>query len=123
MTYAIDHEARLVRIVGDGRLTDQEMLECISALREDPRLEPDMNTLSDMREIEVAFTQRGVSAMIDVMERTASRRSSARAAIVVSTDVAFGMGRMFELQVDERVAPTVRIFRDLLAAREWLGIE
>lgn len=123
MTYTIDREARLVRIVGAGRLTEDAMVECISALREDSQLEPDMNTLSDVREIEVAFTPQGLSAMIDVMERSASRSPSARAAIVVSSDVAFGMGRMLELKADERVGPSFRVFRDILAARKWLGIE
>jgi hypothetical protein len=99
------------------------MVHCISTLRSDPQLEPDMNTLSDMREIEVDFSTQGVSTMIEVMERTADKRSGARAAIVVGTDVAFGMGRMVELRSDERAEPNFRIFRDMLAASEWLGIE
>ena len=121
MTYEIDPEARLVRLLGTGLITDEEMVRCISTLRADPRLEPDMNTLSDMREIEVGFTSTGVARMLDVMEKTADRRRSARSAIVVSTDLAFGMGRMVELQSDERVDPTFRIFRDMDAALEWLG--
>ncbi len=122
MSYSIDPEARLVRIVGSGRLTDDEMVQCVSALRADPKLEPDMSTLSDMRDIEVAFTPEGVERMVDAMEATAERRSQARAAIVVGSDVAFGMGRMFEMQSEERTAPSFRIFRDMDAAREWLGI-
>jgi hypothetical protein len=113
----------LVRIVGTGALTDEEMVECVSALREDSLLDPDMNTLSDMREIEVAFTSEGVRTMIGIMKRSAKRRSAAKAAIVVSTDIAFGMGRMLELQADGIVEPSFRIFRDLAAACEWLGIE
>jgi hypothetical protein len=122
VTYTIDREARLVRIVGSGPLTDEEMAECVSALREDSCLEPDMNTLADMREIEVAFTAQGVRTMIEIMMRSAKRRSAANAAIVVSTDVAFGMGRMLELQADGIVEPSFRIFRDLAAACDWLGI-
>jgi hypothetical protein len=60
--------------------------------------------------------------MLEAMERTADRRSRARAAIVGSSDVASGMGRMLELRSDERVDPSFRIFRDLLAACGWLGI-
>ena len=81
-----------------------------------------MNTLSDMREIRVGFTTQGVSRMVDVMQRTGDRRFAAKAAIVVSSDVSFGMGRMVELWSDERVDPSFRIFRDMDAAREWLGI-
>lgn len=123
MTYSIDPKARLVRLVGTGLLTDDEMVRCISTLRADPRLEPDMNTLSDMREIEVGFTTQGVKRMIDVMEWTDDRRVAAKAAIVVSTNVAFGMGRMVEMWSDEQVEPSFRIFREMDAAREWLSSE
>ena len=93
-TRAAQNPDGLVRIVGTGRLTDEEIVECISSLRTDPKLEPDMNTLSDMRDIEVDFSTEGVVRMLTVMEGTADRRAAARAAIVVSSDVAFGMGRM-----------------------------
>jgi hypothetical protein len=76
-----------------------------------------------MRKIEVGFTSEGVARMIDVMESTAHRRSAAKAAIVVGSDVAFGMGRMFEIQSLERAEPTFRIFRDMGDACRWLGVE
>jgi hypothetical protein len=123
ISYTIDEEAQLVRIVGTGRVADEEMVKCVSSLRKDPKLAPDMNTLSDMREIEVGFTSEGVARMIDVMESTAHRRSASKAAIVVGSDVAFGMGRMFEMQSVERVKPSFRIFRDMGDARRRLGIE
>ena len=123
MAYTVDPEARLVRIVGTGRLTGEEIVQCISALRRDARLEPDMNTLSDMRDIEVAFSTQGVSRMLTVMEETADKRAAAKAAIVVGSDVAFGMGRMVEMRSDERAEPSFRVFREMAAACAWLGIE
>jgi len=56
MTYVIDKGSRLIRIVGTGRLIDEEMVRCVTSLRADPDLEPGMNTLSDMRDIEVDFS-------------------------------------------------------------------
>ena len=123
MTYRIDREARLVRIEGRGRLTDDEMVQCISSLRSDPELEPDMQTLSDMRDVEVDFNTEGVMRMLDVMARTAEKRSSVRAAIVVNSTVAYGMGRMLEMRAEEQSDPVFQIFRDMQAACEWLGIE
>jgi hypothetical protein len=122
MSYTIDSESRLVRFVGTGVLTDDELVGCITRLRADPRIEPGMNSLSDMREIEVGFTTDGVSRVIDVMTKTRGRRGLAKAAIVVSSDVAFGMGRMLELRAGE-LDPSFRIFRDMDAAREWVGAE
>ncbi len=48
MNYIIDKRRDLIRIIGSGVLTDEEMIQCISGLREDPALQPDMITLSDM---------------------------------------------------------------------------
>ena len=123
MTYCIDVESRLVRIMGAGRVTDDELVQCIESLRADPKLEPDMNTLSDMREIEVGFTTEGVTRMLDVMDASADRRSTSKAAIVVASDVAFGMGRMVELRSEERADPSFRIFRSMREACLWLGVE
>jgi hypothetical protein len=122
MTYTIDVEARLVRMSGSATLTDAEMLECISALLVDPLLEPDMDTLSDMRDIEIGFTREGVERMVAVMESRRDSRAASKAAIVVSTDVAFGMGRMVELRSEGQTEPRFRIFRDMRVACEWLGI-
>lgn len=123
MTYTIDEEKSLVRILGTGRVTDEEMLECISSLRSDPKLEAHMNTLSDMRDIEVGFTSDGVAGMLEIMESTADRRSAARAAIVVGSDLAFGMARMLEIQATDRLHPSFQVFRDMAAACRWLGVE
>jgi hypothetical protein len=122
MTYTIDREAGVVRIVGTGRLTDDEMVGCISSLRTDPDLTPEMSTLSDMREIEVDLSTEGVVRMHAVMENTSDSRSAARVAIVVSSDSAFGMGRMVELRSEEGAQPAFRIFRDIASAQNWLGI-
>ena len=123
MTYEIDREAGLVLIVGRGAVTDQEMVDCVSALRRDPDLEPSMPTLSDMRGIEVAFTPDGIVRMIQVMEDTKDRRDAVRAAIVADSDAAFGMGRMFEMRAQDRAEPKFGIFRDMESALDWLGAD
>ena len=120
MRYTIDADARRVLIVGSGAVTDEDLTGCVRALRADPGLEPGMNTLSDMRGIEMRFTSEGVGAMLDVMERTEDRRGPARAAIVTSTTVAFGMGRMLELRARDRVSPDFEIFSDMDEALAWL---
>ncbi len=123
MTYEIDPEVGLIRLQGSGCLTDREMIECIQSLRADPALRPDMPTLSDMREIEVGFSTAGIQEMMSVMRASAGRRGSARAAIVVSSAVAFGMGRMLEMRAEGEAEPRFRVFEDMDAARAWLGLD
>ena len=84
MTYSIDVDENLVYIVGSGRLTDEEMVDCVWELRSDPMLQPDMNVLSDMRGIEMGFSSSGIRKMLDVMVSTEDRRSESYAALVVA---------------------------------------
>ena len=120
MTYTIEKTRNLVHIIGTGIVTDEEMLGCVTKLRSDPNLEPNMNTLSDMRNITVAFTSEGIRSMIHVMDSTSAGRGNAKVAIVVSTDSAFSMGRMFELRADDREDSAIRIFKAEDEAHDWL---
>ena len=120
ITYSIDVDEKLVYIVGSGRLTDEEMVDCVRDLRSDPMLQPDMNVLSDMRAIEMGFTPNGIRKMLDIMVSTEDRRSEAYAALVVTQDVTFGMGRMLQLRARDHVTPHFEVFRDLEKARDWL---
>ncbi|MGI9327721.1 MAG: STAS/SEC14 domain-containing protein [Pseudomonadales bacterium] len=121
MSYTIDRDARLIRMSGNGLLTDDEMLQCVTALRADPALEPDLQTLSDMRDIEVGFTAAGVMRMVEVLRKTDTRREAVKVAIVTSSDAAFGMGRVFEGWSDTQVESQFRVFRDMDEANQWLA--
>lgn len=121
MSYTIDGDANVIKLTGDGLLTDQEMVDCVDAMRRDPELKPGMNSLSDMRRIEVGFTSTGVGKMLEVMRATEHMRGEARAAIVVTEDVAFGMARMFEMKTEgSELQPEFRVFRDIDEAVGWL---
>jgi hypothetical protein len=122
MAYRIDRDVGIVRIVGSGRVTDDEMVDCVSSLRTDPDLTPEMFTLSDMRKIQVDLSTSGVLRMQEIMQNSPVGRSGSRVAIVVDSDSAYGMGRMVELRNEGTRQPAFRVFRDLAAAEAWLGI-
>jgi len=122
MSYTIDQEQKVIRITGSGSVTDADMLGCIKALRSDPLLEPDMRTLSDMRDIEVAFTSDGIRQLIIIMRKAPAGRAKVKAAIVVSSSLSYGMGRMLAQYSDDEIHPSFQIFRDMAEAVDWLGI-
>ncbi|MAG31484.1 MAG: hypothetical protein CL908_11420 [Deltaproteobacteria bacterium] len=120
--YTIDAQSRLALIVGSGRLTDAEIVECASRFRSDPNLTPDMKTLTDLRSITVDFSRSGILEVISLMEKTQDQRSGARAAIVVDSEVSFGMSRVWEMRVHGQVDTRVRVFRDMTEAHKWLEL-
>jgi hypothetical protein len=115
--HAIDIPNRLVRVHVNGTLTDQDLLDGDSTLRRDPEFDPAYDQLLDLSEANGSeITANGVRALAS---RPPLFSPSARRAIVVRSDLGFGMSRMFEL-AREGKSGEVRVFRDLEAARAWL---
>ncbi len=119
VSYRIDPRSRIVFTDAHGALTDADVIAFQERLRNEPDFEPDFGQLADCREIEaVDMTTEGVEE--------AARRSpfseGARRAIVVRSDLTFGMARMFEALRHE--APDeVHVFRDVADALRWLGVD
>ena len=58
------------------------------------------------------------------MTRTESRRGDAKAAVVTSGKLGFGMARMLsELGEAKQASTHFRAFHDMAKARAWLGLE
>ena len=52
-----------------------------------------------------------------------NQRAGGKGALVFSTDVDYGAGRMLEVFADMMEIPlSVRVFRDVQEARQWLGV-
>jgi hypothetical protein len=62
------------------------------------------------------------SEYIREVARSTSYAEGSRRAFVASSDVQFGLSRMFQILSDESPAE-VRVFRDLAEARRWLGLD
>ncbi len=119
VSYRIDRERRIVFTEASGVLTDSDVIELQRRLRDDPEFEPDFRQLADCRAIEeVGMTSQSVG---EASSRSPFSQGSLRA-IVVSSDVAFGMARMLE-NLRHEARDEVRVFREAEEARRWLGLE
>ncbi len=119
VSYRIDRERRIVFSEASGVLTDSDLIEFQKRLRDDPEFEPDLRQLADCRAIdEIGVTSQGVE---EASSRSPFSQGSLRA-IVVSSDEAFGMARMFE-NLRHEARDEIRVFREAEEARRWLGLE
>jgi hypothetical protein len=117
--YKIDVADRLVRVRVHGTLSDADLLEGDRALRDDPEFDPAYYQLVDLREADgSSVTAAGIGSLA---ARPPLFTPTARRAIVVRSELGFGMGRMFELQRDGQ-SGEIRVFRDLQQARSWLDL-
>lgn len=115
--FEIDLEHRLVRSRAWGVLVDADLAATQQALRTAPGFEPDFCQLYDFREV----TQIKLTApFLRRLAKQSPFARDARRAVVVSSDVAFGMARMYEL-AGNRDPNRFRIFRTCEEAIDWLG--
>ncbi|HWZ85220.1 MAG TPA: hypothetical protein VN032_03410 [Thermoanaerobaculia bacterium] len=116
-SFAIDQTRSAVLTRGWGTLTGRDLLAHARTLAADPRFHPHFCQLVDLREV---TTVDASSAIIRELAEVSPFGAGARRAIVVSTDVAYGMARMFQIL---RTTPDeIFVFRDMDAALLWLGM-
>jgi hypothetical protein len=97
--YTIDLARSLVLSRGWGVLTDRELLVHVRALTADPRFARYLRQLADLRD--VTDVQVTASTIIREMVRLNPFGAGARRALVVTSDVVFGMARMYQILRDE----------------------
>jgi hypothetical protein len=117
-SFVIDHQLKLVRSKGWGVLVEDDLETTQRALREDTQFEPMYRQVWDFTEVtEMKVTSKAIRRLA----LTSPFAPLARRAIVVNSDVAHGMARMYALMGD-RDPNDFRIFRDMALALTWLDV-
>jgi hypothetical protein len=114
----IDSAARVVVLEVSGDLGDRDLLSLADELEKDPEVEADFSLLIDLRRaIGQGVTSAGVRKLV---ARPLVLSPESRRAVVVPSDLGFGMARMYEMLREDR-GGAVRVFRDYEEARRWVG--
>ena len=113
--YQIDRSRRVVHCRAWGVLTDQDLVDNRVALHADPVFEPNLAVLYDFTDVtEVNVT----SATLRGLARGSRLAPTARQALIVSSEEAFGMARMYSIFGGNESQN--RVFRDRASAEAWL---
>lgn len=120
ITYRIDGDLSVVYVQITGRLTPAEHARHHSELLGDPTYRPGMPCLVDWRDGDESNTSEEVRMMAETVLRHPARAGTARCAIVVRTDVQYGLTRVFSAFLGD-AALEVRTFRKIDDACRWLG--
>jgi hypothetical protein len=116
ISFHIDTAQRLVRTRVWGRIGDEHVRGLYRHLVADPRFRPDFRQLTTVDDnVQFTLSHRTIAevAAMPVF------RAGTRRAVVASTEVAFGLARMFSL-IAERVGQVVRVFREEASAERWI---
>ena len=115
--YKIDKERKLVMTTYSGVLTIAEALGHQEKLPKDPNFDPSFSQLFDVTHVtDVQLTAEDVRTLA----RTSVFSPDSRRAILVDSDLKFGLARMFEALRDTMGEKGIRVVRDLDDALDWI---
>jgi hypothetical protein len=84
---------------------------------------PDMNALWDLRLADFsAVMPEDVRALMHVVVSNWSRSGNCHSAILVASETEFGVARIYASQFGQSAPCKIKIFMDLVEARQWLGL-
>jgi hypothetical protein len=115
--YKIDKERRLVLTTGSGVFTLGTPFLTWTKLSKDPDFDPSFSQIADLTQV----TRIELSA--DEIRRLAQRTifsASSRRAFIAPDEVAFGIGRMFQILRGLEGEKGIRVFRSLEEALDWV---
>jgi hypothetical protein len=113
----VDRTDRVVMLGVSGDIDDAGLLGLAAQIRAADEVPPDFALLIDLRQASgLQVTAAGVRSLVSqpLVLAAASRR-----AVVVPTDLGFGMARMYEMLREDH-GGGMRAFRDFDAARRWV---
>src|SRR5260221_12834333 len=116
-SYKIDQARRLVLSEGSGLLPMPDLLAHQDNPAGDPDFSADYSQLYDLTQVT------DVEVTPNDLRRLAQRSvflPNARRAVLVSSDVVFGLSRMFEMFRESLGETGIRVFRDHAEATAWV---
>lgn len=118
-SYLIDLERDVVFSKIWGTLTDDDVVGHATGLRADPRFDPELNQILDMRELsDLQVTSHGIRKLATLVPF----HPEARRAFVVGTGQAEALSRVLFTYTDAGV-DQYTLFRDLEPAMESVGLD
>lgn len=125
ISYEIIHTKRLVLAIASGTLNDADVFGYQRTAWSDPAI-ADYHEFIDTTAVEtiVAPSPERVKALADLAADMDQQTQPTKLAVVATSNVAFGLGRMFATwrELNPKSRKAVSIFRTRAEALAWLGV-
>jgi hypothetical protein len=114
-------ETHVVCLRTSGEVSPRVAQTTLTALFKNPEFRPGMAIVWDLRRGGLKlFTEESIRATVEFVAQRLATRGHGKGALVVSQQVDYGIGRMFEAYTDQ-VPAELRVFRDFDEAMGWAG--
>ncbi|MEM8529499.1 MAG: hypothetical protein AAGF95_01570 [Chloroflexota bacterium] len=122
--YHIDLSAKSIMVKAVGLLTLDTLKDLFVVPMQDPAFIPGLNLCCDLSEVKANISAQAIWQLVDFHRQCAFRWGKAKCALVASSDVIFGLGRMYSMCAEpvHEIPFEVRVFRNMTDAKEWLSL-
>jgi hypothetical protein len=117
ITYSFDAAQDLIHTAVTGDVRPGAIEDHLRAICAEPWFPAP--ALVDTRLAEANISSAEIRAVVEVFRKLGPRFNHAAIAVIVGSDVAFGLVRMIELMLDDVI--TITPFRDTASALAWLA--
>ncbi|PLX78256.1 MAG: STAS/SEC14 domain-containing protein [Desulfuromonas sp.] len=123
--HRIDDTAGLIITTWEGAAVDIELIEAIQKYQDEIQLNPayiDYNEVVDFRAAtSIKLTPRGIQSLGTVAVKTDKHKRQSRLAIVVGSNLAFNLARLYVTyrNLGKNSNKEIRIFKNGQEAQEW----
>jgi hypothetical protein len=119
ITHRIDDDRTVIYTLLSGRVTDAELLAYYERAIAQNVQDPWRELVDGTQVTEMVLTPAGLARLAGVVGAHREQLRGGRVAMVATTDVTYGVFRMWELQRED-LDYEVRVFRELAQALAWL---
>jgi hypothetical protein len=122
ITYRFDASLNVLFVEMHGVLTDEDLFQYAKAATTDTAVPRVCHELIDVREVQVPEASTDSLRRVAATFRDAERAAEGvKIAFVASSDVAYGIARMYQAFRTGSQA-SFHVFREMGEARDWLGL-
>jgi ABC-type transporter Mla MlaB component len=107
-----------------GDVSEEDVISAFTRAMAQLGVEESLDQIIDMRDVQrLDVSGAGIWQLAELVRSTDDPAVVRRVAVVASSDQLFGMARMYQALRSTGSGPAkYRVFREMRAAREWLGL-
>ena len=124
----IDNNNQLIVTTWEGEARDIEFIEAIKNYQKNIQNNPDyvdFNEVVDFRKVtKLKLTNEGIKIIGTIASTTDTKGINKKLALIVSSNLAFGLARMYEAyrSFSKNANKEIRVFKDETAAFKWVKL-
>ena len=115
-----DQSVPILRIITSGQLDYDEFSFFMETIVNSKDYPANINTIWDLRKGEFSSVDNNFWENLINQRMRFPQRDNSRSALIVESSFQYGMSRMFQNQVGERIPQKFMVFRDYDAGEKWL---